>query len=66
MFLKFNTLEEAETARQAQQALLPDNHIICPPIAVYDGTFAIPKDIEFESNGELVESIEPPVEENIN
>ena len=62
MFLKFKTLEEADNARRAQQELLSDNHIICPPIAVYDGTFAIPKDIEFESNGELVESIEPPVE----
>ena len=65
MFLKFKTIKEAETARQNQQKLLPINHIICPPIPVWDGTYAIPKDIEFESNGELVESIEPPVEEVI-
>ncbi|MEN6567811.1 MAG: hypothetical protein ABFC57_16130 [Veillonellales bacterium] len=63
MFLKFSTIEEAEKARVAQQKLLPTNHIICPPISTWDGKFAIPKDIEFESNGELVESIEPLVEE---
>jgi len=59
MFLKFKTIEDANTARQNQQKLLPTNHIICPTIPTWDGKFAIPKDIEFESNGEVVESIEP-------
>lgn len=66
MYLKYKTLEEAEIARQKQQKLLPVNHIICPPISTWDGSYAIPKDIEFESNGELVESIEPPTIEEIN
>ena len=65
MFLKFSTIEEAEKARVAQQKLLPTNHIICPPIPVYDGTFAIEKLTENDFGGELVESIEPPVEEGI-
>lgn len=63
MYLKFNTEQEANTARKNQQNLLPTNHIICPPIPTWDGKFAIPKDIDFESKGELVESIEPPKEE---
>lgn len=66
MFIKFSNIEDAETAKQAQQTVL-DNEtreppiIIAPPIAVYDGTWAIPKETEFEHGGELVESIDPPV-----
>lgn len=68
MFIKFNTLEEAETARQVQQRVIDGESrkqpmIIAPPIPTWDGKFAIPKETEFEHGGELVESIDPPKEE---
>lgn len=64
MFLKYQTLKEAQKAREEQQKLLPDNYIICPPIAVWDGTYAIPKVIAFKTKGEPVNDIEPEVSED--
>jgi len=76
MFLKFNTLEEAEQARQDQQVELDRQCmvknlqtkdekwvIICPPIHTWDDKWAIPIVIDLKLGGELVESIEPPIEE---
>lgn len=66
MFIKFNTLEEAEAARKVEQKVIDGESrkqpmIIAPPIPTWDGKFAIPKETEFEHGGELVESIDPPV-----
>lgn len=68
MFIKFITLEEAESAQKTQQKVIDGESrkqpmIIAPPIPTWDGKFAIPKETEFEHGGELVESIEPPIEE---
>jgi len=60
MFIKFNTWEEAEIAREATKSLVDRNIIVCPPIPVYDGTFAIEKLTDNDFGGEVVESIEPP------
>lgn len=69
MFIKFNTKEEAEAARKAQQKVIDGESrkqpmIIAPPIPTWDGKFAIPKETEFEHGGELAESIDPPVIED--
>lgn len=64
-FLKFKTLEQAETAQKKTIALVDFSVIVCPPIPVYDGTFAIEKLTGETFGGEVVESIEPPVEKQI-
>ncbi len=68
MFVKYVTLEEAEAAKKAQQKIIDGESrkqlmIIAPPIPTWDGKFAIPKETEFEHGGEVVASIDPPVEE---
>lgn len=45
---------------EATQSLVNKNIIVCPPISVYDGTFAIEKLTENDFGGEVVASIEPP------
>lgn len=69
MFIKFDTLEEAEAERKAQQTVIDGESrkqpmIIAPPIPTWDGKFAIPKETEFEHGGELVASIDPPIAED--
>ena len=78
MFLKFNTLEEAEQARQIQQVeldrqLMIENlqakdkkwMTICPPIHTWDDKWAIPIETNLNLNGEVVENIDPPVVEEV-
>lgn len=68
-FLKYNTIEEAEQSRTAQNEALKDAVpqrgvvIICPPIATWDGMWAVPKEVEAELGGTWAESIDPPVVE---
>lgn len=60
MFIKFSTWEEAEEVRKATQSLVSKYIIVCPPIPVWDGTFAIEKLTDNDFGGEVVESTEPP------
>lgn len=67
MWIKFSTLDEAEKCQKTMQAAIDAEHRPGPkeiilPVATYDGMWAVPVSAEIEHSGEVVESIEPPVE----
>lgn len=70
MWIKFDSIEEAGECQRNMQAAVDAEHRPGPkeiilPVRTYDGMRAIPVSAEIEHSGELVESIEPPVVEEL-